>query len=262
METGSYEHRFGGIARLYGDEGVSRIRQAHVCVIGVGGVGSWTVEALARSGIGTITMVDWDDVCLTNVNRQLPALSITVGQAKVDVLAERIGQINPECTVHPVREFFTIKNADEMLATEFDYVIDAIDRVGPKAELISRARKRKLKVLTVGGAGGRIDMTAIQVADLSRSFDDPLLAQLRKKLRQKYGFPRNPQRRFRVACVFSPEPILFPQGDGTVCKERVETPGRTRRSCDTLYGSATFVTGAFGFAAAQKVVTDIARRES
>lgn len=259
-QPGSYEHRFGGMQRLYGDAGLAAIRRAHVCVVGVGGVGSWTAEALARSGIGQLTLIDWDDICLTNINRQLPALSTTLGQAKVDVLAERIVQINPECQVHPVREYFSQSNAEELLAPDYDYIIDAVDRVGVKAELIVTARRRKRKILTVGSAGGRLDMTAIQIADLSRSYDDPLFAQLRKKLRQEHGFPRNLKRRFRVPCVFSPEPLLFPQGDGTVCKNRVSIPGRTRQTCDTLYGSATFVTGAFGFAAAQKVLGDIVAR--
>ena len=257
METGSYEHRFGGIQRLYGVRQAEKLKNSRVLVVGIGGVGSWAVEALARSGVGAITMMDWDDVCMTNINRQLPAMSGTVGKAKVDVMADRIRAINPECQVEPVRDFFSSENAEEVLERGWDYVIDAIDSVDAKCLLLYLCRRKKIPVIGCGGAGGRIDPTRIEVCDMSRSYQDPLLARVRQKLRQDYNFPRNPKRKFRVWCVFTPEDPLYPQPDGTVCDTKAEGTS-TRLDCASGYGTATFITGTFGFAAAAHVVRKLA----
>lgn len=252
-----FAQRFGGIARLFGAAGLARLRAAHVCVVGVGGVGSWTIEALARSGVGAITMVDLDDVCVTNVNRQLPAHDGNIGRPKVHALAERVRLIHPECRVTAIAEYFTGASAVEFLTPRFDFVIDAIDAVSNKCLLIASCHKRGLPVLTVGGAGGKSDATAVRVCDLARSEQDDLLRYVRRKLRQDYGFPRDVFADFGVACVYSPERPAFPWSDGT-CSLKKE-PGRSLAlDCASGFGAAAFVTGAFGFAAAGEVVRRLA----
>ena len=248
-----YEQRFGGIGRLYSAEGLKRLRRAHVCVVGVGGVGSWAVEALARSGIGALTLVDLDEVCVSNINRQLHSLDGEIGKAKAEVMAQRAQAINPECRVQAVVDFFTAATAQDILATPFDYVLDAIDNVPNKCLLIARCREKNIPVITVGGAGGRRDPSGIRVADLGESTHDRLLQSIRKTLRKEYGFPQEPRARFGVDCVFSAEPQVYPQPDGTVCLQR--DPGSDLRlTCGSGYGTASFVTGAFGFVAAAHVV--------
>ncbi len=256
--------RFGGIARLYGNAAVARLRRAHVCVIGIGGVGSWSAEALARSGVGELTVVDLDDVCVTNINRQLHALEDTVGRPKVEVLAERLRAINPALRVTPVLEFFTAATAEKIFAHRFDYVLDAIDNVANKSRLIAHCHAHQIPLITCGAAGGRRDPTAIRIADLARASHDRLLAQIRRKLRAEHGFPRDPEL-FGVAAVFSPEAPVESQTSDNSCdpdpafKSAVDTDTDSRRrNCNTGLGSATFVTGAFGFAAAAHVVTALA----
>ena len=248
-----YQRRFSGIARLYGNEGALVIRGAHVCVVGVGGVGSWSVEALARTGVGALTLVDLDEVCVSNVNRQLPALTSEVGKAKVQVLKERVHGINPECRVTTLEEFFTPTNCAEILSIEFDCVLDAIDDVGNKSLLLAECVRRRVPVVTVGGAGGRREPTAIRVHDLAFASHDRLLQRVRKILRTEYNFPGDAKTPFGIPCVYSVEPPLFPQSDGTVCATRGDAT-ELRMNCNAGYGSATFVTGAFGFAAAAEVV--------
>src|SRR4051812_10354790 len=165
-----FDRRFGGIARLYGAAALARFRHAHVCVIGVGGVGSWVVEALARSAIGRITMIDLDNVAESNINRQIHALSDTLGKAKVTALAERIAQINPFCEVTAIEDFITADNLDQMIgAVACDYIIDAIDNVRAKTALIVYCRDNGIPLITIGGAGGQIDPTRIEIRDLSRT---------------------------------------------------------------------------------------------
>src|SRR5687767_8221933 len=212
-----YADRFGGVGRLFGRVGLERLRAAHVCVMGVGGVGSWTVEGLARSGVGALTLVDLDDVCVTNVNRQLPALDGQIGRPKVAVLAERVRSINPECRVEAITEFFTESSATRLLATPFDFVVDAIDRMSHKALLIARCRERGIPVITVGGAGGRRNPTLIRAGDIGEAGDE-LMRQVRKKLRRDHGMVAGAHRgvtRMGVRCVWSLEAPVFPWADGT-----------------------------------------------
>jgi tRNA threonylcarbamoyladenosine dehydratase len=252
----SYEARFGGLARLFGRTGLDRLRCSHVCVVGVGGVGSWAAEALARSGIGALTLVDLDDVCISNVNRQLHALDGEFGKPKVDVLAHRIRAINPDCAVRPVRAFFTLSNAEQLLSGGFEYLLDAIDSPSRKCILISRAKARRIPVITTGGSAGRSDPTAVQVKDLAFSTHDRLLQEVRKKLRVRDGFPRDGQP-FGVPCVCSAEPLRYPTADGRVCAE--PAPGLDLRlDCQAGLGTASFVTGAFGLAAASHIVRSLA----
>ena len=253
----NFEYRFGGIGRLYGADALERFRKAHVCVVGIGGVGSWVVESLVRSGIGTLTLVDLDDICESNINRQIHAMDGAIGRAKIEAMAERCRSINPECEVTPVHSFFTERAADAILGGGFDYVIDAIDKATHKVALIMACRQRRIPVLTVGGAGGRIDPTQIQVADLSRSFNDPLLMRVRKLLRAEHGFPRERRRKFRIDCVFSPEEAMYPQACGTA------DPGASiRLDCSSGYGAVTHLTGTFGFFAASVALKKLAAKEA
>jgi len=245
--------RFGGILRLYGSAGQERLARAHVCVIGIGGVGSWAVEALARSGVGELTLVDLDDVCISNVNRQLHAVTGTFGQPKVEAMAARIHLINPDCLIHAEQSLFTAKTATTLLTPNFHAVLDAIDQTDMKALLIAQCREKRIPIVTTGGAGGRRDPTALRVADLAQTTHDGLLQNVRKLLRTDFNFPRDPKQPFGVPCVYSPEPQVFPARDGTICT--APEPGeRLRLDCRSGYGTACFVTGAFGFAAAAEVV--------
>jgi tRNA threonylcarbamoyladenosine dehydratase len=253
----NYEARFGGILRLYGSAGQDRLHAAHVCVVGIGGVGSWAVEALARSGVDQLTLVDLDDVCISNVNRQLHAVTGTFGQPKVEAMAARVKLINPDCVVHAEQSLFTATTAENLLAPAYDAVLDAIDQTAMKALLIARCRQKNITIVTTGGAGGRRDPTALRVADLAHTTHDGLLQNVRKLLRTEHNFPRDPKQPFGVDCVYSPELQVFPAKDGTICA--TPEPGeRLRLDCRSGYGTACFVTGAFGFAAAAQVVKRIA----
>jgi tRNA threonylcarbamoyladenosine dehydratase len=256
-----FEFRFGGIGRLFGVDGLARLRAAHVCVVGIGGVGSWTVEALARSGVGHLTLVDLDEVCVSNVNRQLPALDTNVGRSKVEVMAERVRGINPECDVHALPEFFTESNAETLLDTRYDFVVDAIDSLANKCRLIALCRDKQIPIVTCGGAGGRQDPTQIRVADLANTSHDRLLQKTRVVLRRDFAFPRG-EKKFGVSAVYSAESPVYPAGDGTVCARRETSEGGAalRLNCDSGFGTATFVTGTFGFAAAAHVVKLISEK--
>ena len=257
--SADYLDRFGGVGRLYGRVGLERLHAAHVCVVGVGGVGSWVVEGLARSGIGAITLVDLDDVCVTNVNRQLPALDGQIGRPKVTVLRERVRLINPECRVEAAHEFFRPATAERLLAASFDFVVDAIDRMSHKALLIAACRERGLPILTAGAAGGRRDPTKIQAGDIGEASDE-LLRQVRKKLRRDHHFASGAHRgitRMGVRCVWSNEPPVFPWADGT-CASQPEPGSNLRLDCESGFGTTVSVTAVFGFVAAGEVVRSIA----
>ncbi|ADZ93408.1 tRNA cyclic N6-threonylcarbamoyladenosine(37) synthase TcdA [Marinomonas mediterranea] len=256
----SIDPRFGGISRLYGQSAYEYFQTAHVCVIGIGGVGSWAAEALARSGIGQITLIDMDDVCVTNTNRQIHALDGNVGKAKVDAMKERILLINPQCQVHCIEDFITPDNIAELLFEPFDYIVDAIDSLKPKAALVAWCRRNKRKVITVGGAGGQMDPTQIQIADLARTERDPLAAKLRNFLRRHYNFSRNTKRRFDIECVYSLEQLKYPQTDGTVCESRQKGDTETKMNCDTGFGASTVVTATFGFVAVSRVLEKLAQK--
>ena len=253
--TGDYAERFGGVGRLLGAAALARLAVAHVCVVGVGGVGSWVVEGLARSGLGALTLIDLDDVCVTNVNRQLPALDGEIGRPKVTVLAERVRRINPACRVTAVQEFFTAGSAERLLAPRFDFIIDAVDRMAHKALLIAGARDRGVPVLTVGAAGGRRDATKIHAGDIGEAADE-LLRQVRKRLRRDHGFSAGPQKgicRMGIPCVWSSERPVFPWADGT-CAATPEPGSTAALDCETGLGTAVFVTGTFGLIVAGEVV--------
>ena len=254
----SYVQRFGGIGRLYGAAALPRLAAAHVAIIGVGGVGSWIVEALARSGIGALTLIDMDDVCITNTNRQLPALAHTIGVTKVDVLAARVAEINPACRVNRVIEFLTESNVDRLLMPNFDFVVDAVDRTSIKALIITKCHSRGLRVIISGSAGGRRDPTVIKIGDLGHAGADPLLRGVRQSLRRDHGFAKSEQGRpvtMDIPCVFSTERPIYPWADGSCSLEPEQgTETGLRLDCAAGFGAATFVTGTFGFMLAAEVV--------
>lgn len=252
----SLSQRFAGVDRLYGRGAVQRFARAHVCVVGVGGVGSWAVEALARSGVGRLTLIDADDICLSNTNRQLHALDGQYGRRKVDALAERARAIFPEIQVEAVAQFLTPANLPDLLSRGYDVVLDACDSFRVKVEAIAFCRRRKLPLLVVGSAGGRTDPTRIQVRDLSRTEHDALLALVRKKLRAEFNFPRTTKRYFGIQAVYSLENVQYPQADGSVCGTRPDhgPEAALKLDCGAGLGAVTHVTAAFAFAAVSRIL--------
>lgn len=241
----NYEQRFGGIGRLYSPKGLEKLRQSHICVIGIGGVGSWAVEALARSGVGKITLIDMDDICVTNINRQIHAMSGEIGKLKTEVMKERVLNINPECEVQIIDDFLTPDNLADYLQRGYDYVIDAIDSVRVKAAMIAFCKRNKIKIITTGGAGGQTDPTQIQIVDLSKTVQDPLAARVRALLRKEYGFSN--KSKFGVDCVFSTQQPIFPK-----MAEGCEVSATM--NCANGFGAATMITATFGFFAVSRVI--------
>jgi tRNA A37 threonylcarbamoyladenosine dehydratase len=255
----AFDARFGGFAQLFSGEAFAKIRSAKICIVGLGGVGSWAAEACARSGIGSMSLVDLDDICVSNMNRQSHALTSTIGRRKCDVLAARVEEINPHCaiTVHPV--FFSEKTADRILSDTPTVVIDAIDRVTNKSLLIAECVKRGIPIVTTGSAGERTDPTAIRVADLAETIHDPLSSYVRKRLRQRFGFAKYGTAPFGVPCVFAPrQRNTEKRRRSAECGEN-SLPVKGGIGCANGLGSAVFVTGAFGFFAAAEAVKMVGR---
>jgi len=250
-----FERRFGGVGRLYGAEALDKFRNAHVCVIGIGGVGSWAAEALARSAVGRITLIDLDHIAESNTNRQIHALGDEYGKAKVQAMAERIRAINPLCEVTAIEEFVETGNLDALLGQGYDYVVDAIDQTRVKAAIVAWCRSNGVNLVTTGSAGGQVDPSRIRVDDLSRTIQDPLASRLRALLRKEYGFTRDTKKKFNVECVFSDEPLKYP-ASGQACD--VEQSGVTGLNC-AGFGSSVCVTGTFGLVAASRVLINLAK---
>jgi tRNA A37 threonylcarbamoyladenosine dehydratase len=242
--------RFAGIERLYGHTGAARIAQAHIAVIGVGGVGSWAVEALARSGVRALTLIDSDHVAESNINRQSHALTSTLGRCKIDVLAERVAEIHPDCQVHCIDQFITADNLDALLPPHYTWVLDCIDNFRLKASLIAHCRRQRRPVLTVGAAGGQQDPTQIGCSDLRKTMQDALLARTRKQLRQRHNFPRNPARCFGVPAVWSSETII----PAPAC-----TPQTDHSLNCAGFGACMPVTATFGLVASAHILQKIAQ---
>jgi tRNA A37 threonylcarbamoyladenosine dehydratase len=255
--------RFSGIYRLYGQQALAQFSRARVAVVGIGGVGSWAVEALARSGIGHLTLIDLDEICLSNVNRQLHAMDGQIGRLKTSAMAERIRAINPDASIEEKQMFYSEKNADELLDAGFDVVIDAIDAVRQKCHLLASCKLRGIPVVTCGAAGGRRDPSSIGVADLALTCHDALLLQTRKNLRAHHGFPKAPTgkkvKKFGITAIFSTESPVFPKNDGSVSCERPEG-SNLRLNCDSGYGTATPVTASFGLIAAAQALEILCRK--
>ena len=249
MLSKEYRQRFAGLARVYGEAALASLQQAHFCIVGVGGVGSWAAEACARSGIGSITLIDHDDIDISNTNRQLHTTTDSLGRSKVEVLRERILAINPECNCNAIDDLVTRGNVEKFNFAQFDYVIDAIDHVSHKLTLMHHCRRNKIRCVSTGGAGGLTDPTQIEVKDLTLSYNDPLLAKVRSTLRQQLDYSRNPRRRYAMDCVFSTQQPLYPAANGAVGYEKPEVAERTTLDCATGIGSFVGVTACFGFTA-------------
>ena len=273
MTTEKNNQRFSGVERVYGHAAATQFSQHHVAVIGLGGVGSWAVEALARSGMGALTLIDLDDVCVTNINRQLPALTSTVGQLKTEVLAARVRDINPDCQVRVIDDFLSADNLNEYLGgnesvgnesgasesgTPVTAVLDAIDSVSVKAALIAWCKRRKLPLVTCGGAGGQIDPSQVSSADLAKATQDPLLAKVRSMLRRDYNFTKNPKRSFGVTAVYSTEQLRYPTADGEWSHAKPGA-GSMRMNCATGFGAAMPVTTTFAMHAVALLLKKLAR---
>lgn len=260
-ENYKLHRRFDRMGRLVGDAKMKALMDSHVMVIGLGGVGSYAAEMVVRSGVGKVTIVDFDQVCVTNVNRQLHAMKGTIGKYKADVLAERFRLINPKAEINPLNKFYNYESSDEILDLNPDYIIDAIDAVTAKAHLLYTCMQRNIKVVCSGGAGGRIDPTALEIADLGKTKIDPLCRSIRKILRQKYDLRIN---HFGIPTVYTQEPISEPQelaydnGQGFRCVcPQGDNEFFTCDNRNVIHGTAGFLTGAFGFACASVVVRAI-----
>lgn len=255
METEfDFTRRFGGVARLYGVAGLAKLQNAHIMVVGIGGVGSWAAEALVRHAVGSITLVDLDNIAESNFNRQLHAVDGNVGKAKVAAMRERILQINPLCQVQEIEDFLTPENLSQYLNATYDGVVDCIDQAEAKAALAQFCREKKIPLVMAGGAGGRLDPTRIQVADLSQVKNDKLLAKVRTILRADYAFPKgnsNPKKaaKMDVTCIFSDEIAQKPE---TAC----QTDAISGLNC-AGYGSSVCVTAPMGFAVVAQLLTQI-----
>jgi tRNA A37 threonylcarbamoyladenosine dehydratase len=265
-ETYKLHRRFDRIGRLVGDGAMNRLFNSKVTVVGLGGVGSFAAEALARSGIGHLTLVDFDLVCVTNANRQLQAMRGTVGKPKASVLAERLRLINPSATIKAVPLFYEARLADKLLPPDTDFVVDAIDNVTAKCHLLASCRERGIPVVCSTGASGRFDPTQIEVADLASTKVDPLGKMVRKLLRRDYDFPRKGS--FGIPAVFSTEPLSSPvelhydggEGFRCVCPNG-ENDVHTCEDRNVIWGTAGFVTGSFGLAAASVVVRQLVQAD-
>lgn len=254
MLSESYKLRFEGLARVYGEAALEPLQRAHFCIVGVGGVGSWAAEACARTGIGKITLIDHDDIHISNTNRQLHTTCDSIERSKVGVLRERIVAINPECECAAIDDLVTRGNVGRFNFDQYDYVIDAIDHASHKLALMHHCRRNKIRCVSTGGAGGLLDPTRIQVADVTLCRNDPLLAKVRAGLRQQLGYSRNPKRRYSMDCVYSTEQPLYPAADGAVSHAKPSQPERTTLDCASGIGSFVGVTACFGFTAAAHAI--------
>ncbi|MGN0920546.1 MAG: tRNA cyclic N6-threonylcarbamoyladenosine(37) synthase TcdA [Cellvibrio sp.] len=249
-----YLSRFSGIARLYGETALVDLSQAHFAVIGLGGVGSWIAETLARSGVGTLTLIEMDDVCVTNTNRQSHALATTIGESKLKVIAERMKDINPQIQINAIEDFLDRDNLREYINTEMHVVIDAIDAAAVKAALVAYCSRIKVRLITIGSSGGKQDPTRIKAVDLGHTQNDPMLHKVRQLLFRHHKFSKEPNRKFRIDAVYSDEQMVYPQPSGEVCMTKQVLQDGVRLDCAGGFGSSLMVTGSFGFIAAHKAI--------
>lgn len=248
-----YNYRFGGVGRLYGLSELEKLQRSHVCIVGIGGVGSWIAESLTRSGIGEITIVDLDDICITNVNRQLHALDGNIGSQKVDAMAIRMKLINPKIKVNAINDFLTASTIGSIFLRKYDYVVDAIDSIDNKCLLADYCKKTDISLLVIGGAGGKRDPSQIRISDLAHSENDKLLKRMKKTLKQYFGFEKGENIKLNIDCVYSQERAVFPGEDGIVCHTR-DANSTLTLDCTSGFGTASHITGAFGFFATSQVI--------
>jgi tRNA A37 threonylcarbamoyladenosine dehydratase len=263
------ERRFGGLARLYGPQAIAALRQARVAVVGIGGVGSWAAEALARHGVGALTLIDLDHIAESNINRQVHALSETLGQSKVAAMAARVKGINPDCQVTTVDDFLTPDNVSEILPETLDVVIDCTDQMSAKVAMALQARARSQALIVCGGAGGKTNLLALRVGDLAEATHDALLARLRNILRKQHGFARastqagKPRKRIPkmgVRVLWLDQPAILPEA-WQEAPQATPDAGLQGLSC-AGYGSSVTVTASMGLAAAAEAVNNIIGKQS
>jgi tRNA A37 threonylcarbamoyladenosine dehydratase len=243
----NFKAKFEAVARVYGDHIEAILMNKHVLIVGLGGVGSWAFEALVRSGIHNITIIDFDDICVSNTNRQVHTNIKSYGKFKTDELKARALSINPEISINIINEFLTEKNINEVFNTKYDFVIDCIDSVKNKCILIAKTREKQIPIIVTGGVGGKKNPFAIQLADLNRSYNDKLLMHVRKKLKREYGFPPFDKKKFNIPCLFSPEEQIHP--DNLTKKAGL--------NCQNGFGSLLHVTGTMGFMASSYVLNTL-----
>lgn len=252
--TPEYLQRFGGLARLYGHTALPALTNAHFAVIGLGGVGTWVAEALARSGVGELTLIEMDEVCITNTNRQSHALQSTIGQSKNQVISQRLCDINPELIIHSVEDFIDDQNMKDLIGRQHHVVIDAIDAAHLKARLVAYCLAIKVRLITIGSSGGKRDPQAATVDDLGRSISDPMLSKVRTQLYRHHNFARDKNRKFRVDAVYSTEQMVYPKPDGSVCMDKQALTEGVKLDCAGGFGSSMMVTGTFGLIAATRAI--------
>lgn len=250
LQNDEYERRFAGVAKIYGEESFNHYEHSHVMVIGIGGVGSWAVEALARTGLGELTLVDMDVIAASNINRQLPAMTTTLGHEKIEVMAERCRAINPRIKINLIDDYLTPDNIQDVLANTPDLILDCIDDVKAKFALMLHCRFNKIPLIVSGGAGGKLDPLKIRVADLSKTEQDPMLAKLRTQLRSK-GICKKPKEKFGITCVYS---IDNPFSSAEVCPSAGLRCGG--------YGSAVVVTSSFAMVAVSEVLKKLDQKKA
>ncbi len=264
LENYRLHRRFDRMGRLIGDAKMNQLMKSHVMVLGLGGVGSWAAESLMRSGIGEITLVDFDEICVTNFNRQIHALQGLVGSKKSDVMAARMRQINPQATVHSVPQFYHAKNCEEIFSNRPDFVIDAIDNITAKCHLLAYCREKEIPIVSSTGSGGRLDPTQVRITDLAFTHLDPLAREIRRILRDQYNFPKNEKIPFGIQAIFSAEPYSAPEelhydggkGFRCVCPQG-DNPYFNCDNRNLIHGNASFITGTFGLYSASVVVNSI-----
>jgi tRNA A37 threonylcarbamoyladenosine dehydratase len=255
-----YTDKFSALSRLYSAKGADKIKQSHVCVVGIGGVGSWAAEALIRSGVNTLSLIDLDDISISNTNRQIHALNSSIGGAKVEVMRSRLLDINEEAKVHCIEDFITEENVYDLINSDFDVVIDATDSVKAKAAMVACCKRKKIKIICIGGAGGQINPLEIKKADLAKTIQDPLLAKVRSELRRNYNFSKNLKRNFGVACIYSTEQLVYPLENGEVSHTKTQSQGASKMDCATGFGSFVGVTASFAMAAVSETLSYIVKK--
>lgn len=261
MEAGiDFTRRFGGVRRLYGEQGLTKLKNAHVVVIGIGGVGSWAVEALARNAVGQLKLIDLDNVAESNFNRQIHAVDGNIGKPKVSVMAERVHAINPSCQVDTIDDFISPDNISTLLSSRAIVILDCTDDVKAKIALAAYCKQQSITLYMAGAAGGRLNPMYLKIADLSRVTGDKLLAKVRNQLRRDHAFPKasstKKPSKFGISCVYSDEPVIKPNA---VC-ETAEENISAGLSC-AGYGSSVCVTAPFGFAMAQLAIDNLVTHE-
>lgn len=264
LETYKLHRRFDRMGRLIGDKKMKQLMDSHVMVIGLGGVGSWTAESLARSGVGKITVVDFDEICITNFNRQLHALNGLVGSKKADVMGDRLQKINPGAKIKSIAKFYNADHCEEIFKDKPDFVVDAIDNITAKCHLINYCKTENIPIVVSTGSGGRMDPSQIKVADLAQTTVDPLARSVRKVLRDKHGFAPEENLPWGIPAIYSTEPYSEPaelnydggKGFRCVCPQG-DNPYFQCDNRNLILGNASFVTGTFGFMAASVVVREL-----